>query len=465
MLIFLSDTLNLKLKLKTVVRNWALYFVGVMKVSWDVDEDDMVLTSLRPHKLILDPNAVIDESGKYHGKYIGEYKKCTAEELILKFPKKEDYIKEFVQDKLGTEVQYIEWWASYGRIVFWTLRDEILEKALNPHFNYEETRTVEEYDEYGNVQVREESFTRANHFKTPQFPYIFLSVFNLGLHPWDDTSLVEQNLGNQDLITKRFRQIDENVDGMNGGWAISGDSGISKSEAADVIRAFRQGRGIWVPSGDIGKVVQTVKQGSLPADVFTSLQDARNELRGIFGVAGSTPQGTEQESTVRGKILRAGQDQSRIGGGVVEYIEQFADSIFNYMVQMIYVYYDVEHIASILGSENTFETISIRNEDLDTKLLVSVKEGSLIPKDPLTQANQAIDLWSAGAIDPVTLHERLDDPNPRETVRKLVQFQTNPQSFLPEGEDGLAQPQQGSGGIPESTQDVSNALLDSMPIE
>lgn len=466
MLIYLSDTLNLKLKIKSVVRNWALYFFGVIKIGWDVNEDDMTLSVVRPHKLILDPDATIDEKGRYFGKYIGEYKKDTAEDLIEKFPDKKDFITDFVKGKMGTQVQYIEWWASYGRIVFWTLREEVLQKALNPHFNYEETKVEIVVDEYGNEEEREESFTRANHFKQPQIPYVFLSVFNLGIHPWDDTSLIEQNLGNQDLITKRYRQIDDNVDGMNGGWVFSGDSGISKDQSSDVIRAFRQGRGVWLPTGNVDSVVKTVKQSSLPADVFTNLQDARNELRGIFGIAGSTPHGTEQEKTVRGKIMRAGQDQSRIGGGITEYIEQFADTVFNYMVQMMYVYYDADHIASIIGSENTFETITIRNEDLTTKLLVSVKEGSLIPKDPLTQANQAIDLWNAGAIDPITLHERLDDPNPRETVKKLIEFKTNPQTLLGDAMANTLPAQQGTGGgIPEPTQDVSNALLNSMPVE
>lgn len=452
MLIHLSDILNLKLKLKTATRNWALYFVGIAKVGWSFEDEEISLSILRPQKFILDPNSTITEGGFYTGEYIGEFRKDTAAILVERFPNKKEFIRKFVQGKMGTEIQYIEWWADKGRMLFWTLKDTVLDKVRNPHWNYPGERTT--VNELGDEVI--EKFTGKNHFKNPQFPHRFLSIFNLGLHPYDDTSLFEQNIANQDLITKRYRQIDENVDGMNGGWAISGEkSGITKEQARAAIDAFRDGRGVWIPEGNINEAVSHIQQTGLPSDVFNQLQDARNELRGVFGVAGSTPQGTQQEQTVRGKIIRAGQDQSRIGGGVAEYIEQFADSIFNLFVQMMYVYYDEEHIASIIGAGDAQQTISLRNTDLNRDLLVSVKEGSMIPKDPLTEANQAIDLFGAGAISPLTLHKRLDDPNPQETVEELARFQSGQ----------LAQQGTPQGGAAPGEQQRSTDLLSSVPIQ
>lgn len=444
MLISLSDTLVFKLKLKSVVRNWSLYYLGIVKVGWDFIEDEITMVVLRPQKFIMDPNATITEKGVYTGEYLGEFRQDTATKLIERFPAKKEFITKFVNDQLGTKIQYIEWWANNGRILFWTLKDEVLSKTLNPHWNYDEERTVIDDDGLETT----ESFTQDNHFKTPQFPYTFLSVFNLGKKPYDETSLIEQNLGNQDLITKRYRQIDRNIDGLNGGWAISGErSGITKEQAASAIRAFREGRGVWIPQGSVRDAVERIQGTGLPNDVFNNLQDGRNQLRNIFGVSGSTAEGSKQEQTVRGKIIVAQQDQSRIGGGVSEYLEQFSDRVFNWFVQLMYVYYDEDHIGSVLGKANARETVTLRNTDLDRQLIVSVKEGSMIPKDPLTQANQAIDLAEAGMIAPITLHERLDDPNPRETVKQLVEFQTNPQGILEE-EQPVAQQQAVPGVLP-----------------
>jgi len=472
MLVHLSDTLRVRLKIKAATRNWALYYLGIVKMSWDNAEDDIAMSVIRPQKMILDPDATITEGGMYTGSYIGEVKKDTAANLADKFPNAKSHIREVVQGKMGTQVQYTEWWADYGEIVFWTLKNEVLAKARNPHWNYEEETT--EVDEFGN----ETPVTRQarNHFKTPQFPYAFLSVFNLGLHPHDDTNLVEQNLSLQDLINKRQRQIDRNVDDMNGGWAISGQrAGLTKAQAGKAIEAFRKGWGVWIPQGDVRGAVDRITGTGLPADVFNQLQDARNELRNIFGVRGTTAQGVASQETVRGKILSKQQDESRVGGGVAEYIEQFADRIFNLMVQMIMVYYDQPRVGSIIGQASAVEYIQLASQDIDRRLVVSVKEGSMIPKDPLTKRNEAIDLWSAQAIDPITLHSRLDMPNPRESAKQMFLWNAQPQALFPElgqqqqqqQQQQEAQGQQGGGQAKpkDAEQAGANNLLQSVPVQ
>ena len=56
-----------------------------------------------------------------------------------------------------------------------------------------------------------------------------MEIFNLGTQPVDDTSLIGQNLSNQDLVNKRLRQMDKNIDDMNGGVIVSLErSGMTK---------------------------------------------------------------------------------------------------------------------------------------------------------------------------------------------------------------------------------------------
>lgn len=423
MLVYLSDILKLKLKLKQVTRFWALYFTGVMKIAWSEQIDEIVLKPIRPQKLILDKDAIIEE-GVYTGKYIGEHRKETAKTLVTRFPSKSSFIKGLVKGKMDTKIGYIEWWTD--DMLFWTLGDKVLDKIKNPHWNYDEeiTRDLQEYQEMTTEEEGETEVERIpgnNHFPHPMKPYAFLSVFNLGQHPHDETSLIEQNLPQQDIINKRQKQIDKNVDNINNGWVVSlRRAGLSKEEASRVVSALQQGGVVAIPDGSPTEAIQKISGNSLPADVFNSMQDARNELRGIFGTTGLTSQGVQQEKTVRGKIISRGSDSSRIGGGVAEYLEQFTDYVYNWMVQMMYVYYTEEHSAAIIGNDGAREFISLKTEDFDRKLTVSVKEGSLIPKDSLTQRNEAIDLWSAGAIDAQTLFERLEFPNPRETAEKLL---------------------------------------------
>lgn len=424
MLSYLADKNRLKLQLKRSVRHWLLYYQGAIKIGWDMREQEIVSYPIRPQRLILDPNSTI-ENGEYDGEFVGEYRHDKASTLIERFPKKAEFIRDKVQGKLGTLLQYIEWWTD--DYVFWTMGNEVLSKSKNPHWNYATEK--ETYDEFGMATTEEVQGN--NHFIVPRKPYRFLSVFNLGVRPFDDTSLVEQVLTTQERISKRFRQIDQNVDNMNGGIVLSGRA-FTKEQAANASDALRRGAAILVPNGEVGTSYKRDTGTPLPGDVYNDLRDSRAKLTEVFGVSGLTPQGVQGDRTVRGKIITRQQDTDRIGGGFTEYLEQYADGIYNYWVQMMYVYYDEPHVASIIGKERAAEYIELRSTDFNRKMNVTVREGSLVPRDSLTKRNEAIDLWTAGALDPVSLFSALEFPNPRDQAKMLYLWQSNPVALFPE---------------------------------
>jgi hypothetical protein len=435
MLVYLADHLSLKLKLKRATRYWALHLLGVAKLVWNEEEEEIEVQIPRTKDIILDPNFSINDNMQYEGEYIGERIRDKASVMVEKFPKKKKEIEAMVNGKMGTIIDYTEWWTD--DYVFWTLKDIVLDKARNPHWNYREER--ETVDEFGEPTMEE--IPEFNHFLSPQKPYAFMSIFNLGDQPHDSTSLISQNIPNQKRINELHKQIEKNVKMMNGGMAISGEkSGLSKEESSRAGKALREGHIIYLNSGDPNTSIARFNQGSLPADVFNSLYDFRNELRSIFGVSGSTASGTQQEQTVRGKIIVRQQDQSRIGGGVTEFLEQFADRIFNYMLQMMMVYYDKEHVASLIGEAGADEYVTLSRQEfmqVPAKLTVSVKEGSLIPKDPLTKSSQAMDLANAGMLDPISLFEALDYPDPRGTAEKMYKWNNAPETLFQENLEGM----------------------------
>lgn len=433
MLSYIADILSFNLKMKQVARYWALYMLGAMKVGWSMKENDITCVAIRPQKLVLDPKATVEEC-EYTGEYIGELIEDTASNLVLRFPKKEKEIKEKVQGKMGTKVEYYMW--STHEYVFWTLDDEVLEKKKNPHWNYDKQEQAP-IDEMGNQPMNPDGTPATvtvegkNHFKQPRMPYIFLSIFNVGKHPHDDTNLIQQTLPLQDLINKRLKQIDKNADNANSGLIVSGDA-FTEEQANNAARALRNGGAIWVPTGDVDKAVRRDAGTPMPNFVYESLLDYRNELRNIYGTRGSTPQGTVSEQTVRGKTIIKGQDADRIGGGISTYLEEFADHVFNWFVQLMYVYYDEPHMATVLGKERAKEYITLVNSELNCNLLVGVKDGSMMPTDPVSKRNEAIDLWSAGALDPITLFERLEFPNPREAAKQVYLWKADPIQLFPD---------------------------------
>jgi len=454
-LVYEADRQKLKKLLKRIIRHWLIYKIGVLKYSYNISLDRIETEVINPKRMIFDPNGHIDVSGKFTGTYIGERKQNSAAKLKELFPKKKMEIDIKSQGKDGTKIEYIEWWYK-GTDVFYTLDQTVLGKYKNPHWNYDVKATTQEStDENGapTTEVITPEQEGKNFHDKPLDPYVFLSIFSTGLQPHDETSLITQNISIQDMVNRRWRQLDKNIDSMNNSLAVG--NAFTAEQASQAASALRRGVAIRVPSGDIRTQVMRMPAEAIPADVFNNLRDSRLEIQNIFGTSGSTPQGQASEQTARGKILVNQLDSSRIGGGITEYLEQVADTVYNGWVQLMFVHFTEPHYFVSAGSNDAQTLISIKNSDfLMTKTLdITVKDGSLIPKDPLTQRNEAIDLWSANAIDPLSLFKKLDFPDPAQATDQLILWQMlqkgqiQPQQYLPSFSVAQAQPPQGQPQI------------------
>lgn len=517
-LVYEADKQKLRRKLARCLRRWGWDRLGVIKVWWNFQLKQLETEVVTAKKLILDPDGWIDEGGRFKGQYIGERKKEAASRLIEMFPnKKEDIRAILVQGGEGTKLEYTEWWYK-GRELFYTLGRKgteqiVLGKFKNPNWNYDEEvkrKRGEEKDEGGSAQIEtsDQSFETSekeedkeinkgiNYHKEPCAPYVFLSVFSGGSGPYDETSLILQVAQLQDILNKRLRQQDQNIANMNNSLVMNGKY-FDVDQATNAANATLKGQAILAPEPASGAevrledAVKRLEAPSLSPDVYDQMSDMRNEIMNISGISGSTAQGTAQQKTVRGKIIVQQQDISRIGGGITEQLEQVADTIYNLWVQFMFVYFDEEHFLVTAGDQGGKDLITLKNTmfALLQTLDITVKEGSLIPKDPLTKRNEAMDLWEAQAIDPVNLFKRLDDPNPQKMAESLILWklvekgQLPPQAYLPTlqipgqapvgqpGQPGQAPPIQNAtsqpppapGGTPAVEGEMSN-LIKSVPM-
>lgn len=419
-LVDLADKLKLRLKLKKAARHHSIYLLGVAKFGWDLTRDIPAVRIIRPKNVILDPDATIDEDG-YTGERVGDYRKLTASKILSIIGEQDDTldesgavvqkgnseaikaIKDKVKDDLDTEIRFIEWWTP--QYMCWKMESTILLKKKNPHWNYDSEGTSTSVDAYGNETPAVEPIKGINHLPSPEVPYKFLVLFNLGDQPMDNTSLIGQNLANQDSVNKRNKQIDKNVDRMNGGMVVSlTRSGLTQPQAKGVTEALRKGGVVVIPDGAPRDAIDTYAPPALPSDVFGDRNDKRERLRDIFGIRGSSAAGLDTEDTVRGKILNRGSDTDRAGGGISESLEQFADDIYNWLVQLLYVY------------DPAFQFIQ---GAVPPKIVVSVKEGSLLPKDSASIGFQSLELAKLNRISNIDLYKRLEFPNPEEMAANV----------------------------------------------
>lgn len=453
MLQYHADTLVLRRKLTLLTRHWSIYFLGAIKHGWDSDIEDIQSDVINPQCLILEENATIDSYGDYDGEYIGERKECTAERLIDLFPAKASQIRIKVGGHLGTKVKYTEWWSD--KYCFYTFKGIVLDKSKNPHFNYDSEEV--DTDEDG-VEIKSTK-KGINHFARPRKPYTFLSVFSLGKHPHDDTGLIEQNIPNQNRISKRETQIDLNLDRSNNSIGLS-EQNFNQETAKQAAVAMQKGNPVLIPTGGpISEAIARFPAPAVPDAFFKAAEVDKQDLRSIFGTQGISSQKPNDDTTARGMILNQSFDNTRIGGGIGDALEQVADNIFNWWLQLYCVYYDEPHFAAVMGQMKAVEYVTLRQQDLNRHIVVSVTADSMKPKDEITEMNQAISLAEKGFLDPKTLLTIMNVPDVQKTAESTVLWLLDKNSYLqinfPELAAKLAQQQaaaspQGLGAPPGS---------------
>lgn len=428
MLQYHSDQLALRAKLALITRKWSLDFLGILKHGWN-NEIQEIKTEVRDaKKFVFDPDGYVDVYGDFTS-YLGERITVTAERLIEMFPEKKDIIILRTDGKLGTSCEYTEWWTD--KYCFYTFKDIVLDKHKNPHFNYDVEGKEETTDEEGNVTTpEEEPVIGHNHFGQPQKPYTFLSVFNLQSGPFDITGLIEQNIPNQRLISRRTEQLDYNLSRANNSTVFS-ENNFNQQTAKQAATGWAKGHPILVPQGSpIREAIMDFPPPSVPDAFFREQETNMMNLRSIFGVQGITAQAPNEDETARGMILNQQYDNSRIGGGIGDKLEMVARNVLNWWVQLYYVYYDEAHFASVMGQLKATQYIELSNQNLTARLVVSVAPDSMKPHDQITEMNQAMSLAQQGLIDPQTFFQRINFPNPKETAAAYVLWKLNPQAYF-----------------------------------
>lgn len=447
---FHADTLVLRRKLAYITRQWTMDFLGVMKHGWNDQIGDITSDIRKVQDFIFDPDGYVDPYGDFSS-WLGERITITAEKLIEKFPKHEAYISGIVEQKLGTDVTYTEWWEDDK--TYCTFKDKVLDKSKNFFFNYPEKE----------VPGLPTPPQRRNHFASPKKPYTFLSVFSLQEQPHDITGLIEQNIANQNLIARRTLQLDYNLSRANNSVVLSEDN-FNQETGKQFANARIKGNPALVPAGrPIGEAVLDMPPPTVPDAFFKEQETNKDALRSIFGVQGITASQPTEKTTARGMILNQQYDNSRIGGGIGEALEQFADNVFNWWVQLYHVYYDEAHFASVLGQLKAVEYTTLSNLQFDRQLVISVAPDSMKPKDELTIMNQALELWGQKAIDIKTLLTILKFPDPQKTAAQAWLYQTDPMMYgklnfpelMQDIQSQMPQPMGVAGSVPEATPEAT----------
>lgn len=429
----------LKAKLQMVARHLLVgYRLGIVKTSWDFNAGrlksdgsstgDVSLNFIRPHKIVIDAEAEDPNDVPL----IAESMSKTVEELGFQFPdKKDELLKKIGADSgsrvlMGSPVGYREIWFSFyddkgnkREGVCWKYSDLLLDKGINPYYNYEDDPA------------------RSNFLERPPKPYTLFNFLRLGRYALDDTSLTEQSASLQDILEKRGRQIVENADQAYSTKVFN----TMMIDAGAVEKYVGDPRQNIMVKGDVRMAFMRVAPEQLGRHVVEDKLDARQEIDNIFGTHAPLRGERTQSPTLGQEVMSQRSDLGRTNT-LVESIENGATKVFQLITQIYKVFATEEHVIRYVGDvEGPTTFINFSRDKIEDGIQIYVQAGSMQPQDKMTDRNEAVELAKIGGrIDPLTFMEKWHIDKPREKAIRWFYSMFMPDKYAQEilkiGESG-----------------------------
>ena len=413
--------------IKDGLRQHHIYRIGCVKVRWDKNrgkDGDFVYELINPKDIVIDHTAKIP-----HDSFTADNMEIISEQIeeatplvLSKFPEKKDQLLEMLGQngkKIPAKIRYQEvwftWYTPEGEIVegvCWKYNNMILDKSKNPYYDFKgyEKTNMDEMGQYNVDQVFN------NFFDRPRKPYIFFSYQNLGFGPMDNTTPFEQAIPLQRIVNKRGRQITEISDNAVPKKVFG--LPLSKDDAAGITNDPKEN--VYINTEDVTKAFGIIPAVSPNPLLYQDQNMARMRIDSKMSTNPVT-KGEAQpgnQSGISKQISREG-DLVQSDDIVNIMVERVIWEMAQWAVQMMKVFYDTEHFVRNSGSDGKIIEAGLKNDRIDDGVLVNIKANST---DKITRRNQALELAKMKAIDPLTMFEDLDVPNPKERTGRLIAF-------------------------------------------
>lgn len=410
------ETLEMQKKLEEVTRHLLAYRFGVAKWEWGYEKDDVDVRIIDP-RMILVPRMKMDPHDLPYKIEMQDYTKKEMEEFFpdadLETIAPEQNIDTGKQDNPKNLYRVYEVWTP--EMVAWFCSKQLLEKKANPYYDFkgEEKPYLKSTKKGAKISKK---LVFSNIFDRPTDPYVFFTTYQMGEDPFASVSLVEVGIPIQDAINKQKRAIIDNLRRMGNGQVYLDSDAMSQEEAeniTDEVGLIIRGEGLVS-----GNKMKREPGTPLPVAHFSNLQHSETVFDNIMGVHSAT-RGAGGGKTLGQDIISRQQDFTRVDL-ITRVLNRGVARIAMGLVQLMKMFYTETQLVKIIGEEGAVEFVKLNRDDIDDYIEIIVKSGENLPLDKVSLRAEALQLWQLGGLDPVTLFERLEFPNPAKSAERLA---------------------------------------------
>lgn len=425
-------------KVRAQVLNLITRKRGWLKLRFDPmagKSGDIVTDVIPPEDIIIDRYALYQANPPQ----IHHRVRHSLDELVARFPKKaaELYQAFGIQRGVFTQrsqmVPYYETWFTYldkkgyprEGVVWWLSSPApmILDKQPNPNWIY----TGDDLqDRLANLTTR------------PPKPFIGINYLNLGKAAIDETCLFEQAIPQQELLNRRHKQWHKNIDYVNGRW-LADKQALSQEQATQIVNKGSKTVALLDnPKGkDLKALFQNVGASPLPAEVYQSIADTRNEIDTIMGTPSVFRGAQPDRQDTLGRDLMLKQQAGALQDDLVRSVSAMYETYYETKLQLMKVYYSEDVTFQAKGGDGQYQFITLSGDTIDTNVKVGVQVDSTLPMDKQLLRQTAQELLKANKIDYLTAMEDMGLPNPDIRTERYYKSQLEPQVYLQSVTNGI----------------------------
>lgn len=471
------DTIKGQSKLQQWVFGLWTYADYYVMPYWDPKQKQVMAESLKPNRVRIDPNAdevcyadyvVVDFYRSKQWMYAAYGEKAKAlhysdySEIRIDDDSGDDDSREMLKNVCKLQLYMeAEWWA-------YKADNQIMEKIQNPFWALDEdgqkqdikTAIEKKYQkpgvmgmvgkavdtmkgmvgmETGQDKINEEIQgammnwqPKKNYLPFPRIPLIQLDTYRLGGELYS-RSAMKQCIPAVDNLNDRKHDIQENSEALGKPNVLLDGKVINEDQAKRLMTGKAKGEFIRMNTGD-NKSLQSsfaIVQGvPVPIQFFDDISTNKREIDNIWGHNEVSRGISDPANKTKGGILAIQEaDQTPIRY-VTRNLEDALQELFEWVIQIRKIYKPGKYTLEAGGS--------VDYEVIDSHFKVFIKSGSMMPVSKEAQRDEALDMFVRGALDPLTLYERLNDPDPEKTANRLVMW-IREKSVMTDGMDDQQQ--------------------------